>query len=371
MQPSPITAWAGAVARRGPNPSQLRTHGPVAVPGFVPCLTERSKVDMATFRVETEAIKDAVRLACRAPSLYNAQPWRWVAEAGQLRLFLDPKRVMLSDRSGREALIGCGAVLDHLRVAMAAAGWRSHVDRFPDPTDPNHLASIRCIPMDSVTEAHRRRADAIMLRRTDRLPFIAPMHWKSFEPVLRNLVDGYAIRLDVMPDDLRSCLADASRLADSLRLYDSRYHTELGWWTAPFEASEGIPYSSLVSAAESDRVDIERAFPVIHHSERRTEVPEDRSTILLLSTDDDSRVAALASGEALSAVLLECTMAGLATCPVTHITEVRTTREMVEKCLEHDAFPQVLVRVGVAPATEEVPPPTPRRPLDEVLQVLS
>ncbi len=324
---------------------------------------------MPATMVETEVIKDAVRLACRAPSLHNTQPWRWVVDGGELQLFLDPSRVMLSDRSGREALVGCGAALDHLRVAMTAAGWRAHVDRFPNPNDPNHLASIRFTPMDYVTEGHRRRADAILLRRTDRLPFIAPMHWESFEPVLRNAVNGDTVLVEVMPDDMHSCLAEASQLAESLRLYDSSYHAELGWWTAPFEASEGIPYSSLISATESDRVDVGRVFPVTHHSERRTAVPEDKSTILLLSTDDDSRAAALASGEALSAVLLECTMAGLATCTVTHITEVRVTREMVEACLEHDAVPQILIRVGIAPAMDEVPPPTPRRPLDEVLRV--
>lgn len=321
--------------------------------------------------VETEVVKNAVRLACRAPSLHNSQPWQWVlTDDGKLQLFLDPTRVMLSDRSGREALIGCGAALDHLRVATAAAGWRAEVSRFPNPDDPNHLATIEFAAQDSVTDDDRRRADAILLRHTDRLPFIAPMHWESFEPRLRNAVDGDAVRLDVIPDDLRPCLVDASQLAEALRLYDSTYHAELGWWTAPFEVSEGIPYCSLVSAAESDRVDVARAFPVTRKVERRTEVPEDNSTILLLSTEDDGRSAALATGEALSAVLLACTMAGLATCTVTHITEVRTTRDMLKSCMEYDAVPQVLVRVGVVPVMEDVPPPTPRRSTDEVFRVV-
>ena len=30
--------------------------------------------------VATDVIKDAVLLACRAPSLHNSQPWRWVAD---------------------------------------------------------------------------------------------------------------------------------------------------------------------------------------------------------------------------------------------------------------------------------------------------
>ena len=74
--------------------------------------------------VGAEVVKDAVRSACRAPSLHNSQPWQWVFDGGQLRLFLDPSRVMDTDQSAREALIGCGAALDHLRVAIAAAGWR-------------------------------------------------------------------------------------------------------------------------------------------------------------------------------------------------------------------------------------------------------
>jgi hypothetical protein len=84
--------------------------------------------------VDTEVIKDAVRVACRAPSLHNSQPWRWVLEGDSLQLFADPHRVVRrTDRSGREALISCGVVLDHLRVAMAAAGWTANVDRFPNP----------------------------------------------------------------------------------------------------------------------------------------------------------------------------------------------------------------------------------------------
>ena len=39
--------------------------------------------------VDTEVIRNAVRLACRAPSLHNSQPWRWVLEGEALQLFAD------------------------------------------------------------------------------------------------------------------------------------------------------------------------------------------------------------------------------------------------------------------------------------------
>ena len=326
---------------------------------------------MAVTTAEAEIIKQAVILACRAPSLHNSQPWQWVAGPGALELFLNPTRVLDDDQSHREALIGCGAVLDHLRVAMTAAGWKAKISRFPDPENPNHLASLEFTSTHRVTDDDRRRADAILMRRSDRLPFDGPTDWDAFEPLLRNAIDADAVRLDVISDDLRSELAEASQIATSLRLYDSAYHTEIGWWTGHFRMSDGIPYSSLVSAAEGDRVDVGRYFPVIKGGERRIEVPEDHAKIVLLSSDSDGRADALTSGEALSAVLLECTMAGLATCTLTHITEVRATRELVTALTGCDGQPQVLIRVGVAPLDEALPPPTPRRPLADVFHVHS
>jgi nitroreductase len=326
---------------------------------------------MPTTLPETEVIEDVVRTACRAPSLHNSQPWQWVFKGGQLRLFLDPSRVMDTDRFARQAIISCGAALDHLRVAMAAAEWQSQIQRFPNPDSPNHLASIEFSPLDFVTDRDRRRASAICARRTDRLPFSAPTDWESFEPVVTASAGRRAVHLDVISEDLHPRLVEAAEITESLRLYDTPYHDELHWWTAPFEASQGIPYSALVSAAESDRVGVGRVFPVSRRPERRLEIPEDHAKVLLLSTDDDDRADALASGESLSATLLECTMAGLATCPVTHLTEVSVTRELIKSLMDRDAIPQVLVRVGVVPVTEKPPPPTPRRPLSEVLRMKS
>ena len=322
--------------------------------------------------VGTEVIRNAVQLACRAPSLHNSQPWHWVAEDGTVQLYLDKERVLYStDHLGREALISCGAALDHFRVAMAAVGFTANVDRFPNPNNPLHLASIDFGPMEFVTEGHHRRADAVQRRRTDRLPFGEPPHWDSVESQLRRAVTSDAVRLDVIADDLRPELAEASQLTESLRLYDSSYHAELSWWTGPFETREGIPHSSLVSAPESDRVDIGRNFPVTGNTDRRLGFGHDHSKILVLSTFDDDRASALRCGETLSAVLLDATMAGLATCTLTHITELRASRHIVATLIDQPTTPLVLIRVGQAPQLEDVPPATPRRPIDEVFEVRS
>jgi hypothetical protein len=318
--------------------------------------------------VDIDILRTAVQLACRAPSLHNSQPWQWVAEGVGLHLYVDRSRILPStDKLGREAHIGCGAVLDHLCVAMAAAGWAANIDRFPDPKNRSHLASLDFSPMGRVTDDQRRRADAMLHRRTDRLPFAAPRNWESFEPLLRNAVDAKAVHLDVIAEERHSELARASRLTESLRLYDSSYRTELSWWTGHFENSDGIPRSSLLSAAENDRVDVGRTFPVSAHNERPVGIGQDQSTVLVLSTDEDTRDDAFRCGEVLSTVLLECTLAGMATCTLSHLTELQASRHLIGILTGRAAMPQLVIRVGEAPVLDEVPPMTPRRPLSEVL----
>ncbi|BBX71367.1 Acg family FMN-binding oxidoreductase [Mycolicibacterium psychrotolerans] len=323
---------------------------------------------MRDIGVDPEVISDAVWLACRAPSLYNSQPWRWVVDAAGIELFADPDRAPArTDTSGREVLIACGAVLDHFRVAMAVAGWMTYVESFPNPNNLDHVATIGCDPMDFVTDGHRQRADAILRRHTDRLPFAAPPQWDA---VLGRLAEdeGRDVRIDAISREARRHLADASALTVSARLYDSSYHAELLGWTSDVAVAEGIPASSLLTAGESERVDIGRRFPTVRHDDRRAELAEDHAEVVVLSTYDDNRHSVLRCGEVLSAVLLDATMAGLATCPLTHLTEVPASREILAELIGHRGHPQVVVRVGVAPGHDDVEPPTPRRRLDDVLE---
>jgi hypothetical protein len=111
---------------------------------FVPPRRQtRASSSMHDTRVDIEVIKHAVQLACRAPSLHNSQPWRWEVDGARVHLFLDRNRVLHStDRAAREAVISCGVVLDHFRVAMAAAGWMVNIERFQAPRIPitSHLS---------------------------------------------------------------------------------------------------------------------------------------------------------------------------------------------------------------------------------------
>ncbi|MFF0533330.1 Acg family FMN-binding oxidoreductase [Nocardia amikacinitolerans] len=317
-----------------------------------------------------ETIEKAVLLAGRAPSLHNSQPWHWRFDGHTLRLFAVPERMLsATDTSGRQMLISCGIALDHLRAAMAAAGWRIQTARFPNPNDADHLANITFEPARIVTDGDRARAEAIMRRHTDRLPFQAPTDWPDFEPVLRSTFDPAAATLDVLGEDARPALARASEMTTALRRYDAGYHAELHWWTGHTIAEAGVPKDVLPSESERQRVGVARTFPATPAGERRGEVSDDHSTVLVLSTDRETREELLACGEVLSTVLLECTLAGFATCTLTHLTETPASRAVVADLIGHPGQPQVLIRVGVAPESEQRPPATPRRPLAEILDM--
>ncbi|MGW4370621.1 hypothetical protein ACWEKT_33750 [Nocardia takedensis] len=86
----------------------------------------------------------------------------------------------------------------------------------------------------------------------------------------------------------------------------------------------------------------------------------------VLSTAADSPLDWLRAGEVLSALLLECTAAGAATCALTHLTELPAARRVVAGLIPDQRTPQILIRIGTAlPAPHQ--PPTPRRPVEDYL----
>ncbi len=312
-----------------------------------------------------------VETACRAPSLHNSQPWRWVFDDGVLHLYADHGRVgHHTDITGNEVLLSCGAALDHLRVAAAAAGRQISVARFPTPRNHDHLAAIAFSRPADVSAHARELGDAILRRHTDRLPFAAPEPWSQTERELSSVCHHFAIDMDVVDDSGRPALADASRRNEEHRRDDASYRYELLWWTHHGDSSVGIPPAALASPAEASRVDVARDFPVYAGADRAPHVDRDHSKILVLSTFDDSRENVLGCGEALSHVLLTCTAAGFATCPLTHMMELHSGREAVRRLTGRHAQPQVLVRVGRSVDEVSAAANTRRRPVGDILEVL-
>lgn len=310
----------------------------------------------------------AMRLASRAPSVHNTQPWHWVFDGEKLHLYTDTDRLLTAaDPLGRQLVISCGAMLHHVRTAFGAHGWHTDTVRVPNLLEPGHLAEISFRPWPNPPAGLVARAAVIDERRTDRLPLNPPQNWEAVLPRLRMLVSPHYLELDALDDSVRPRLAAASEQAGALRRHDMMYQAEIGWWTGHSGMPEGVPADALISDAEAVRVDVARTFPKAPHAMRR-EGTEDRAALVVLSSPANSPTEWLRTGEALSAVLLECASVGLATCALTHITELPTGRSLLAGLLPRPGIPQIVIRIGTAPDDAELHAPTPRRPLTDIFE---
>ena len=259
-----------------------------------------------------------------------------------------------------------------MQVALRAAGWQSRVHRLPDRTRPEHLAAIEVHPWEPSAE-DLSLAAAIPRRRTDRRRFTS---W----PVPEQLREGFgdlaaAAGARLVPLDGADQRWRAERLAEAAAVAQALTPgavAELHAWSGRHRgATDGVPSANVTGpGGDDDAV----AFPL--HNTGGAELvdvgpqsgwADDGTWLALLVTRDDSRLARLQAGEALSAVLLEATLVGLAGQPITQVLEVPELRSRVSAELAGGAVPQVLVRLGWAAATQPPVPETGRRPVHEVV----
>ncbi|MEY7977950.1 nitroreductase, partial [Streptomyces pilosus] len=132
---------------------------------------------MASRPLDEGTVTALVAAAIAAPSMHNAQPWRFHYRGAEHLLLLraDPERAMPhSDPGDRSLHIGCGAALFNLRVAAAHADLVADTGLLPDPGDPLLLAAVRLsapLPHRPADTELSRLHPAISRRRTSRHPF--------------------------------------------------------------------------------------------------------------------------------------------------------------------------------------------------------
>jgi nitroreductase len=263
-------------------------------------------------RVTLQRVLD---VAARAPSSGNLQPWRWGVDDSAIHLYADWRRQAGgSPTDRRDVLLGCGAVLNHCVVALAAAGWSPRVRRFPDGRDHSHLALLEVVEAPPEA-AHVELAGAISRRRADTGPY----------PALR-----------IPPATLELLHVRAARLGVELAV---------------------VPRSRWVRR--------ENGTVALRFSEGAAE-PEDGAVLLVLGTESDDDDMRLRAGEALSHLTLTATAMGLASCPLTEpLNDMGSRLRLACEVFDGEAHPQVLIRLGLPPEGDETQPPTDRRLVSE------
>ena len=320
---------------------------------------------MSPDNVDRRTVRSAVELATRAPSVHNSQPWRWRIGDRTVHLYADPQRWLpVTDADGRDLLVSLGAVLHHLRVALAASGLRGTVHRFPNPDEPDHVAAVELRPWVPV-ETDLGLAAAIMARRSDRRCY---SDWEVPSLLVTELIsraaDQGATLRPLTAGGARARIEQAVTAAAAVHAALPAYQTETVLWTGRIASDDGVPAANLLRRAEGRGTN--RSFPT--GTIEQQQVPEllDGGLLAVLGTASDDRLSQLRAGEALSAVVLHATQAGLATCPLSEILEVEATRTALrDEVLQGTLSPQLLLRFGWAPPARL--PATPRLPVDATI----
>lgn len=314
---------------------------------------------MIVERIEPRTVQAAIALATRAPSVHNTQPWKWRLANRSVHLYADRDRwLRATDPDGRDLVMSCGAVLHHLRVALAAAGLRATVHRLPNPAEPDHLAAVELTP-GTAADADYGLVAALERRQTDRRPFAS---WPVPDAVVAELVgvaaEQGAVLRPVAEGAGRTRLLRAIAEAERIQRESPAYRTELALWSGRQTGPDGVPAAAADGAAAGVR----------RFDGATGTGGADGATLLVLGTASDDVLSWLRAGEATSAVLLHATTAGLASSPLSQPLEVGGTRVVLrDDVLGGTLSPQMVLRVGWPSGAAKGSPRTPRRPVEETI----
>jgi nitroreductase len=319
--------------------------------------------------VPTAAVRRIVEEATRAPSVHNTQPWRWRSGPASVELIADAsRRLPATDLDGRSMVISCGAALHHAQVAASALGWATAVTRFPDPSRTDLLARLDLSPAPPRPDG-AELLDTLRARCTDRRRFtswpVPPSRLRHLADVARQWDTGAAALVDPA-ERFRSerLVMEAAELQQARR--DAI--AERDAWL-DHSLRDGVPSAALVDSGV-----LADAYP--HRFEAATD-PELRGQdlamtdglVVLFGVEDDPP-SWLRAGEGLSAMWMAAAAGGLSMVPLSQVTEVDRTRQAFRTEVLHGfGHPLILTRVGWQAIGRSDLVRTPRRPLDEVLEV--
>jgi hypothetical protein len=314
-----------------------------------------------------EQVEDVLATAGRAPSLHNSQPWRFRLTPHLIELHADPeRRVPQADPDDRELRMACGAALFNLRLALHGQGIRPIVTVLPAGARPGLLAVVRHGGPKAATPEQLRLLRAVPLRRTNRHPF-------SDEPVpppalyaLRRAASEEGGLLHVVDEPAaRTRLQQMSFRAYRAQTADPEFHAELDRWTAtPPGRRDGVPATAGGPLSEPQDRWVLRDFRGGSGPARPPGKDFETEPLLaVLTAQLSGALGDVHAGLALERILLTATAEGLAVSFLSHVVEVRPTREELRRLIGETRPPQAVLRIGRGYPVAA----TPRREVSDVL----
>ena len=325
--------------------------------------------------MDEQLMHRVVGLAVQAPSVYNTQPWRFVATGAGLDLYADRTRQLtVLDPTGRQLTISCGAALGLARLAVAALGYSHGVELLPDSDDPDHLARLVVGDPAPVAGDDLALAREIGRRHTVRDRFDTVRVTRAARAALDREADANGASLRWLDSaQPRVVLAVLTDRADRIEQADPAIRTELARWQRRDDAAtDGIPPGALprlplgLRASDVPLRDLGPAPADPSNADpQQLPLPAERPDLAVLCTRFDGPTSWLQAGQALARVLLRATELDLAVSPVGQALDLAWTRRRLRLELGLAGHPQLVLRLGHALPTGRG---SPRRPVAEVLE---
>jgi hypothetical protein len=265
--------------------------------------------------------------------------------------------------------VSCGTALHHALVALAAEGWAAQVDRLPDAADPDLLARVTITGRTDVTAAAMRKLQTARIRHTDRRPVSdTPVEAAALDAILHTAEVGGA-HIHVLRPDVVLELAAAAARAQDVEGLDPSWRDEIAYWASGKRGDGfGIP-DDVIPATPPETTVPARDFG--HGGTLPVGSGHDRAAVYaILYANEDTPVAWLRAGEALSAIWLESIEHGLTLLPLSAAAEVIATRTALRHMLSELGEPLLVVRLGIADPAHAGPPHTPRVPSQQVIEIV-
>jgi nitroreductase len=317
----------------------------------------------STASLSPTLLRQLIAAAVAAPSVHNTQPWLFRIDGDKIHLYADPTRqLQAQDPDGRAMLMSCGAALLNLRLAAEHFGRTSTVVMTPSD-DPNHVATIDLHGEVSPSAMVDELFAAIPHRHTNRNPYEdRPVPPAVLEALSEAASQEGAIFYPVTEPSERRRLVDLIHDADATA--DPQIMSEAKRWTGVEPTRpDGIPTEALGPIPQSPSTPHRDLAPGRVISGRGFAVFENDPTLAVLTTARDDPSAWIAAGQALQRVLLVATVEGLVATYANQPLEAPGLRWLVRDPDQPIGFPQMLFRLGYAPAA----PATPRRPVEDVI----
>ena len=321
-------------------------------------------------RPRAEALAAA---AGAAPSLHNAQPWRFRVGHDHVEVLLDRSRLLpVADPTTRQAHLGLGAAVFLLRLTLSALDRTVDVLPWPDSAQPDLVARLVAGGRQPATGEDRRLLAAVPARRTVRSPFTADTVPVGLQVAWRDQAEteGAGLRWVASPGE-RVGVAALVTAAERLQQRDPAYLAELDRWTAAghLDHGAGVPPEAFgVSAAVGHAAE----FPLRDFAGGTRTIPprpvgplEAHPVVTVLHTPTDRPDDWLRGGQALMRLLLAAATDGYAASYLNQPLELPGLRQQLRDELRLTSWPQLILRLG-QPAGP-LPPPTPRRPAHDLL----